>query len=296
MTRDTRGLQELGIRQIFARSPQAKGRVERMAETFQDRLVTELRLAAAMTIGQATVVLRDFLPRFNARFAVQPQHPEAAYRPVSPELCVSETLCFKHTRKVARDNTVKYHWRVLQLLPGRECPSYAGLRVEVLERPDRELIVQYQGHTVSTQEPPPRIGALWAAVSPGSPGPELKRVVSSVGDHHISRSQHGVWPPSNRCISTRPRSRPLPGKTPSAKGRIRGSVRRRPPRRPAGRLSSRPKKLALAACMRKLLTILNNMMRTGVRWDTTITTSWYAILKMILTGNSGDKFSVMLLG
>ena len=187
-TQFTRGLQELGIRQIFARSPQAKGRVERMAETFQDRLVTELRLADARTIGQATAVLRDFLPRCNARFAVQPEHPEAAYRPVSPELCLSEILCFKHTRKVARDNTVKYHWRVLQLLPDRERPSYAGLRVEVLERPDSELIVQYQGHTVATQEPPPRMGALWASVNPWSPGPELKRIVSSMGDHHISKS------------------------------------------------------------------------------------------------------------
>ena len=72
-TQFTRGLQELGIRQIFARSPQAKGRVERMAETFQERLVTELRLADARTIGQATAVLRDFLPRCNARFAVQRQ-------------------------------------------------------------------------------------------------------------------------------------------------------------------------------------------------------------------------------
>ena len=188
-TQFTRGLQELGIRQIFARSPQAKGRVERMAETFQDRLVTELRLADARTIGQATAVLQDFLPRFNARFAVQPEHPDAAYRPVAPDLCLSETLCFKHPRKVGRDNTVKYHWRVLQLLPDRERPSYAGLRVDVLERPDGELIVQYQGHTVATQEPPPRMGALWASVTAWSPGPELKRIVSSVGDHHISKSQ-----------------------------------------------------------------------------------------------------------
>ena len=159
-----------------------------MAETFQDRLVTELRLVDARTIGQATAVLRDFLPRCNARFSMQPEHPEAAYRPVSPELCRSEIRCFKHTRKVARDNTVKYHWRVLQLLPDRERPSYAGLRVEVLERPDCELIVQYQGHTVATQEPPPRMGALWASVNPWSPGPELKRIVSSMGDHHISKS------------------------------------------------------------------------------------------------------------
>ena len=189
-TQFTRALQELGTRQIFARSPQAKGRVERMAETFQDRLVTELRLADARTIDQATAVLQDFLPRFNARFAAPPEHPEPAYRPVDPDLSLSEILCFKHTRKVARDNTVKYHWRVLQLLPDRERPSYAGLLVEVLERPDGELIVQYQGHTVATQEPPPRMGARWASVTPWSPGPELKRIVSSVGDHHISKSQH----------------------------------------------------------------------------------------------------------
>ena len=80
-----------------------------MAETFQDRLVTELRLADARTIGQATALLQDFLPRFNARFAVQPEHTDAAYRPVAPDLCLSETLCFKHPRKVGRDNTVKYH-------------------------------------------------------------------------------------------------------------------------------------------------------------------------------------------
>ena len=160
-----------------------------MAETFQDRLVTELRRADARTIDQATAVLRDFLPRCNARFAGPPEHPEAAYRPVDTDLCLFEILCFKHTRKVARDNTVKYHWRVLQLLPDQGCPSYAGLRVEVLELPDGELIVQYQGRRVATQEPPPRMGALWASVTAWSPCPELKRIVSSLGDRHISRSQ-----------------------------------------------------------------------------------------------------------
>ncbi len=188
-TQFTRALPELGIRQIFARSLQAKGRVERMAETFQDRLVTELRLADARTIDQATAVLRDFLPRFNARFAVQAKYPEPAYRPVAPDLRRSETRCFKDTRKVALDNTVKYHWRVLQLLPDQERPSYAGLCVEVLERPDGEVIIKYEGRTVATQEPPPRMGARWASVSPWSPGPELKRIGGSVGDYDIGKSQ-----------------------------------------------------------------------------------------------------------
>ena len=76
-----RAMDELGIQMIFALSPQAKGRVERTAETFQDRLVTELRLAGAATIAEAGCVLQDFLPRFNARFGVPPQCPETAYRP-----------------------------------------------------------------------------------------------------------------------------------------------------------------------------------------------------------------------
>ena len=59
---------ELGIQQIFALSPRAKGRVERMLETFYDRLVTELRLAGASNIDEARLVLREYLPRFNARF------------------------------------------------------------------------------------------------------------------------------------------------------------------------------------------------------------------------------------
>ena len=85
-THFSRALVELGIGQIFARSPQAKGRVESAAGTFQDRLVTELRLAGASTIDQANAVLRDFLPRYNAQFAVPPELTELAYRPwVSPQ-------------------------------------------------------------------------------------------------------------------------------------------------------------------------------------------------------------------
>ena len=64
-THFSRAMQELGIEQVFARSTQAKGRVERMAGTLQDRLVSELRLAGATTINQANAVLQDFLPQFK---------------------------------------------------------------------------------------------------------------------------------------------------------------------------------------------------------------------------------------
>ena len=191
--------------------------MERAAGTFQDRLVTELRLADARTMDQATAVLQDFLPRYNARFAVQPEHPEPAYRPADPDLRLPETLCFKDTRKVARDNTVKYNWRVLQLLPDQARTSYAGLWVEVLERPDGELIVRYDGRRVATQEPPPRMGALWAGATAWSPGPELRRVVSSVGDHHISRSQQRSLAALEPVRPAAPAIKPVASKEAAAK-------------------------------------------------------------------------------
>ena len=138
-THFSRAMAELGIQQIFALSSQVKGRVERAAGTFQDRLVTELRLAGSKTIDQANAVLRDFLPSYNTQFAVPAELAEPAYRPWHSQQPLDEILCLKHTRKVARDNTVKYQWRTLQLLPGTERPSYAGVQVEVLEHTDGRL-------------------------------------------------------------------------------------------------------------------------------------------------------------
>ena len=88
-----------------------------------DKLVTELRLAGASTIDEASLVLQEFLPRFNARFSVAAEQPGTACRPVPEKLSLTETISLKDTRKVARDNTVKYQWWVLQLLPEAERPS-----------------------------------------------------------------------------------------------------------------------------------------------------------------------------
>ena len=156
-TQFSRAMDDLGVQMVFALSPQAKGRVERTAGTFQDRLVTELRLAGATTMEEANVVLKEFLDRFNARFGVVAQHPEAAYRPLGPGVCLDTALCFRHSRRVARDNTVKYRWRTLQLLPGTERRSYAGAAVDVL---DGQLAVRYQGEIIPSQKAPPRPGIL----------------------------------------------------------------------------------------------------------------------------------------
>ena len=120
------------------------------------RLVTELRLAGATTIDDANRVLNDFLPRFNERFRVPPEHADTAYRVLDPGLCLDTVLCLKYRRRVGRDNTVKYRWRTLQLLPDRARPSYAGSVVEVLEGLDGRLSVQHEGRPVASQQAPPR--------------------------------------------------------------------------------------------------------------------------------------------
>ena len=182
-TQFSRAMDELGIHLIFALSPQAKGRVERTAGTFQDRLVTELRLAGVSTIDGANRVLPDFLPRFNERFRVPAQQPDVAYRSLDADLCLDRSLCFKHSRRVARDNTVKYRWHTLQLLPGMERPSYAGAKVEVQEGLDGTLRVQREGRIIPTQEAPPRPSVLrsFNGASPHTPTPH--QGISGAGSH-----------------------------------------------------------------------------------------------------------------
>ena len=159
-----RAMRELGITHVFAHSPEAKGRVERANGTFQDRLVAELRLAGASTLVEANNILESFLPRFNERFGVLADQPELAYRSVDPGLDIDGVLCIKEKRRVARDNTVQYHGRTLQLFPGTERTSYAGTRVEVQERLDGRLLVSCQGNILAPEEAPPLAAELRASV------------------------------------------------------------------------------------------------------------------------------------
>jgi hypothetical protein len=148
-------MRELGVTQVFARSPEAKGRIERANGTFQDRLVAELRLGGASTLEEANRFLQEFLPRFNERFAVPPVQPELAYRPVESAIDIDGILCLKEKRRVAKDNTVQYHGKTLQLFPGPERTTYARAHVEVQERLDGKLLVCYKGKILTPREAPP---------------------------------------------------------------------------------------------------------------------------------------------
>jgi len=149
-----RAMRELGVTQVFARSPEAKGRIERANGTFQDRLVCELRLAGATTIEEANRVLNEFLTRFNERFGIPASQPELAYRSLAEQTDIDGVLCYKEIRKVAKDNTVQYHGKILQIFPGPERTSYARAHVEVQERLDGHLVICYRGKILTPFEVP----------------------------------------------------------------------------------------------------------------------------------------------
>lgn len=167
-TQFARALQELCIQLILARSPQAKGRIERLWGTLQDRLVADLRLAGANTIAEANAVLCDFLTRFNAQFAVPPAERGSTFRQLSEGLCLEAILCFKYRRTVAAD-TIHFGGQTLQLLPGWERPSYAHAKVEIQERLDGSRVVCYQGQVIATQAAPPHPVVLRARKGPRAP-------------------------------------------------------------------------------------------------------------------------------
>jgi transposase len=153
-------LRELDIELIQALSPQAKGRIERLWGTFQDRLVSELRLAGARSLEEANRVLWQFLPEHNRKFAVKPAQASSAYRPLPAGMKWEKVLCFKYGRVVANDNTVKLGRLLIQIPPGAGGRSYAKARVMVHEGMDGSLSVYYQGKRIAYQQGPEQTPVL----------------------------------------------------------------------------------------------------------------------------------------
>jgi hypothetical protein len=148
-------MEELGVREIAANSPQAKGRIERLWGTLQDRLVSELRLAGASNIEEANLVLKKVLADHNMRFHRLPGDPRSVYRKLDPGTDLDTLFCFKYKRCVAKDNTVTFFGATVQIGPGPGGRSYAGCWVDVHERFDGSLHVYYQGHRLAKTAPPP---------------------------------------------------------------------------------------------------------------------------------------------
>jgi hypothetical protein len=194
-----RALQELGIEWIAAQSPQAKGRIERLFQTLQDRLVKELRLAGIDTIEAANHFLETrFLPEWEQRFTVAPRNPRNAHRRFGREHRLEEILSVRVARKVADDHTVSWEgtrWGV----PREEvCAGLRGAPVEIERRLDGSHWLRFRGRYLRLRhcpEPTPR------AVSPSGLRPpvltakQLSRVHKSAPPNHPWRTfQYGRKP------------------------------------------------------------------------------------------------------
>jgi transposase len=174
LTQFGRLMLELGITSISALSPQAKGRIERLWGTFQDRLVSELRLAEVTTLEEANRFLEGFLDRHNDRFAVPPREAGSAYR-IAQGLDPQTVFCFKHDRVVGADNVVRFGEHRLQILPSLDRLSYARCSVQVHQQLDGAIKLHYQGHYLDACPAPAeatRVRELASAtVSPTPPKP-----------------------------------------------------------------------------------------------------------------------------
>lgn len=173
-----RALQQLGIGSIRAHSPQAKGRVERLFGTLQDRLVVELRLAGITSLTTANAFLPGFLARFNARFAVPATEEESAFQALPAGCDPWQICCLCYERTVANDGTISFAGRRVQLSPLAGRASLARAVVAVREHLDGSLSVWHREQLLTTTPAPedaPRLrarGGPRAAARP-SPGSDL---------------------------------------------------------------------------------------------------------------------------
>jgi transposase len=139
-----RALDELGIQQIPAFSPQAKGRIERAWRTCQDRLVSELRLARATTLPQANAVLQLFCADYNQRFAHPAADAARDFRSLPPRFDLDRCLSFRYQRVVGPDHVITFGPHSIALPPLTSKRGYAGDTVELSHHLDGLLLVSYR--------------------------------------------------------------------------------------------------------------------------------------------------------
>jgi transposase len=189
-------IEELAIRFIAATSPQAKGRIERLWGTLQDRLATELRLKRHDTRAAASAYLPEFMARHNRRWACDPREACSAFRTAPRDL--DRILACRYRRVVARDNTISIPGRWAQIPPGPQRRSWHRAAVEVRELLDGRLLVVH-----------PRAGVLVAQPAPDGPfileSRNTERAARARAQHRLTGSVQSPDRPPLRP-KTRPRA------------------------------------------------------------------------------------------
>jgi hypothetical protein len=142
-----RAADEIGIRVIHADSPQAKGRVERIFQTFQDRLVKDLRLEGIKTNDEANDHLRYFLPRYAKRFAVKARKIDDLHRPIPDGMDLDRILCIKTPRVLRNDFTVAHDRKLYQILD-----NVRTKKLIVEDRLNGSVVISHKGKAIRFKE------------------------------------------------------------------------------------------------------------------------------------------------
>lgn len=144
-TQFQRAMSELGVTIIPARSPQAKGRIERLWETLQSRLPVEFKINGITTIEEANIFLLDYIKQFNQQFSVESVNSDVAYRPIPEDLSIEHILCVKQDRVVDNGSVFSIYNRYFQIIYQDEiAPVPPKSKVKVLISPHFGIRVSFK--------------------------------------------------------------------------------------------------------------------------------------------------------
>jgi len=147
LTQVGRALKELGVDVIFAHSAQAKGRVERLFRTFQDRLVKEMRLRKIRSIEEANSFLKEYLPVYNKRFSVPAAKSADLHRPLPKGIDLDTILCKKTERALRNDFTIAHNSKLYQVED-----NIRADKVMVEEKIDGSMLIRHKGAILKFKE------------------------------------------------------------------------------------------------------------------------------------------------
>ncbi len=148
LTQFGRAMKELGIEIIYAHSPQAKGRVERIFKTLQDRLVREMRLNNISTIDEGNAYLPIYLAKHNLKYGVEPANPHDAHLPLKNNKPLKYILCNKYQRTVSKNLEVNFDNKIYQIHADKTTFHLRKTKIDVLETMDGEIRLEHRGEKI----------------------------------------------------------------------------------------------------------------------------------------------------
>lgn len=145
LTQFGRAMQELDIQIICANTPQAKGRVERVNQTLQDRLVKEMRLRSISSMADGNAYLAEFIEDFNRRFAIEPRSSVNAHRPLTAKDDLARILTWQETRTLSKNLTLQFQKTVYQIQTKRPTYTLRMAQVTVCVNAQEDIAILYNG-------------------------------------------------------------------------------------------------------------------------------------------------------